>query len=153
MRPVKRQYDMSTMTIWLLVPGELNGNILKLLSRKELIGIKSASKSTKSTIKSEKGKIFNKIGEQLKKIIKEGQFKSVPNKHKFKVQNWVKFGPQDEVGYIVKTTKKHMFVVVMRMYSKLELMLKEQRLWVQSVFVHSLGRSKRKCSIGVVGHP
>ncbi len=53
MRPIEGQYQVSTMVIWSLVPGELNGNILKFLSKKELIGFKLVSKSTKSAIKGE----------------------------------------------------------------------------------------------------
>ncbi len=64
MRPVKGQYlQVSATAIWLLVPGEPNGNILKFLSGKELIGFKLVSKSTKSGIEGEKGLIFNAIGE------------------------------------------------------------------------------------------
>ncbi len=102
---------MSATVNWLPVPGDLNGNILKFLSGKELIGFKSVSKSTKSAVENEKGKIFDKIGNRLNKIIEDHQLRSVPNEHKFKIKNQVKFGPQDEVGYIVKTTKKHVFVV------------------------------------------
>jgi hypothetical protein len=94
------------MAIWSLVPGELNGNILKFLNGKELIGFKSVSKSAKSAIKSGNGKIFNMIGEQLNKIIEYCQLRSVPNKHNFKVKNCVKFGPQDEVGYMSEFNPK-----------------------------------------------
>jgi hypothetical protein len=37
------------------------------------------------------------IGEGLKEIIKEGWFRSVHKEHKFKVKNWVTFGPWDDV--------------------------------------------------------
>ncbi len=111
MRPVEGQYHVSAMVIWSSVPGEQIGNILKFLSGKELIGFKSVSKSTKSAVKCEKGMIFDMIGELLEEIIKKGQFRSVPIKHKFKVKNRVKFSPRDENGHTVKTTKKHVFVV------------------------------------------
>ncbi len=112
MRPVEGQYDVSPTAIWLLVSRVLNGNIWKFLNGEELIGFKSVSKSTKSAIESEEGEIFYTIREQLKeKIIEEGQFRSVPDEHNFKIKNQVKFGPRDEVGYIFKTTKKNMFVV------------------------------------------
>jgi hypothetical protein len=99
-RPDEGQYHVNVAAIWLLVPGELNGNILKLFSGKELIGFKSVSMSAKRAIKSEKGLIFNTIRKQLEEIIKEGQFRSVHDEHKFKVKNQVKCGPRDEVGYM-----------------------------------------------------
>jgi hypothetical protein len=37
-----------------LVPGEINGEILKFLSGKELLGFKAVSKSAKSLIKTER---------------------------------------------------------------------------------------------------
>jgi hypothetical protein len=46
-----------------LVHREVNGNILMFLSAKDLFRFKSVSKSAKSTVKSEKGLIFNAIGE------------------------------------------------------------------------------------------
>jgi hypothetical protein len=79
------QYDVGRTAIWLSVPGELNGDILKFLSKKALIGFKSVSKSTKSAVKIEKGKIYTTIGEQLNEIIENCQLRSVPNEHKFRV--------------------------------------------------------------------
>jgi hypothetical protein len=99
---------MSAVAIWSLVPEELNG---KFLRGKELIGFKSVSKRAKSAVKNVRGKIFDRIGEQLNKIIENHQLMSVPNEHKFKVKYRVKLGPCNEVGYIVKTTKKQMFFV------------------------------------------
>jgi hypothetical protein len=62
MRPFKGQYHMSAMVIWSLVPGELNGNILKFLSVRT-IRFKLVSKRAKSAVKGEKGLIFIMIGE------------------------------------------------------------------------------------------
>jgi hypothetical protein len=93
LRPDNSQYDVSVTGMWLSVPGELNENVLKFLSGKELIRFKSVSKSAKSAYESKRGKIFNRIGEQLDKIIKDRQLRSVPNENKFKVKNWLKFGP------------------------------------------------------------
>ncbi len=39
-RPVKGQFHMNITTIWKLIPGEPNGNVLKFLSAKGLIGFK-----------------------------------------------------------------------------------------------------------------
>jgi hypothetical protein len=41
MRPVKGQYHVNATAIWESLPGELNGNVLKFLSAKELVGFKS----------------------------------------------------------------------------------------------------------------
>jgi hypothetical protein len=62
-RSVEVQYEVRVTAIWSSVHGELNGNILQFLSRKELIGFKSVSKSTKRAVKNKKGKIFDTIGE------------------------------------------------------------------------------------------
>ncbi len=65
---------MNATAIWGLIPRELNGNVLKFLSAKELVGFKSVSKNAKSAVESEKGLLFDAIREQLDKIIEECEF-------------------------------------------------------------------------------
>jgi hypothetical protein len=89
-----------------LIPGELNKNVLKFLSTKELVGFKSVCNNAKSTIKSEKGLLFDAIREQLDKINEECGFESVPNAFKFKVKNCLRLGALGPVGYVVNTTKR-----------------------------------------------
>ncbi len=60
---------MNATAIWELIPGELNGNVLKFLSEKELVGLKSVCKNAKSAVGSEKGLLFDVIRDQLDKII------------------------------------------------------------------------------------
>ncbi len=122
---------------------------MKLLSEKELFGFKSVSKSVKSAIMGEKGM----IGERLKEIIKEGQFRSVPNMHKFKVKNWGKFSPRDEVEYIVKNAKKYVFVVCDGDLFKVGVNIEKAKNLGTNMFVYTSERSKGKCSIGIVEHP
>jgi hypothetical protein len=105
-RPIEGQYQVNLTAIWGSVPGELNKNVLKFLSAKELVGFKSICKNAKSTIKSEKGLLFDAIREQLDKIIEECGFESVPNAFKFKVKNCVRLGALGPVGCVVNTTKK-----------------------------------------------
>jgi hypothetical protein len=88
-RPIKGQYHVNPTAIWGLIPEELNGNVLKFLSTKELVGFKSICKNTKSAVKSEKGLLFDAIREQLNKIIEECGFESVLNAFKFMVKNHV----------------------------------------------------------------
>jgi hypothetical protein len=91
-RPVKGQYHVNATAIWKSIPGELNGNVLKFLSTKELVGLKSVCKIAKSAIKSEKGLLFDAIRECLDKIIEKCGFESVPKAFKFKVKNCVLLG-------------------------------------------------------------
>jgi hypothetical protein len=51
-RPIEGQYHVNVTAIWRLIPGELNGNFLKFLSAKELVGFKSICKNTKNAIES-----------------------------------------------------------------------------------------------------
>jgi hypothetical protein len=53
-RPAKGQYQVNTTAIWESVLGEVNGNILKFLSLKELFRFKEISKSAKTAVESEK---------------------------------------------------------------------------------------------------
>jgi hypothetical protein len=111
-RPVEGQYHVNTTSIWESVPGELNGSVLKFLSAKELVGLKSVCKNAKSAIKCEKGLLFDAIREQLDKIIEECGFESVPNAFKFKVNNCVRLGGAlGPVGYVVNTTKRCMQII------------------------------------------
>jgi hypothetical protein len=64
-RPVEGQYHVNATVIWRLIPGELNRNVLKFLSAKELVRFKSICKNAKSAIDSEKGLLFDAIREQL----------------------------------------------------------------------------------------
>jgi hypothetical protein len=106
-RPIESQYHVNATAIWGLIPRELNRNGLKFLSAKELVRCKSICRNTKSTIKSEKGLLFDAIREQLDKIIEECGFESVPNAFKFKVKNHVRLGGAlGLVGYVVNTTKR-----------------------------------------------
>jgi hypothetical protein len=110
--PIEGQYHMNATAIWGSIPGELNGNVLKFLSANELDGFKSICKKAKSTIKSEKGLLFDAIREQLDKIIEEFGFESVPNAFKFKIQNCVSLGGAlGPVAYVVNTTKRCMQIV------------------------------------------
>ncbi len=112
MWPVKDQYHMNAPAIWELIPGELNENVLKFLSAKELVGFKSVCKNAKSTVKNDKGLLFDAIREQLDKIIEECGFESVPNAFKFKVKNRVHLGGlPGAVGYVVNTTKRCMQII------------------------------------------
>jgi hypothetical protein len=88
-KPIEGQYHVKVTAIWGLIPEELDGNVLKFLSTKELVGFKSICKNTKSAVKSEKGLLFDAIREQLNKIIEECGFESVINAFKFKVKNCV----------------------------------------------------------------
>ncbi len=65
MRPVKGQYHVNATAMWGSIPRKLNGNVLKFLSAKELVGFKSICKNDKSAIKSEKGLLFDAISKQL----------------------------------------------------------------------------------------
>jgi hypothetical protein len=95
-----------------LIPRELNGNVLKFLSAKELFGFKRVCNNAKSAIESEKGLLFDAIREQLDKIIEECGSKSAPNTFKFKVKNCVCLGGTlGPVGYVVNTTKSCMQIV------------------------------------------
>ena len=47
-RPVEGQYHVNATVIWRLIPGELNRNVLKFLSAKELVGFKNIRKNAKS---------------------------------------------------------------------------------------------------------
>jgi hypothetical protein len=58
---------VNATAIWELIPKELNGNVLKFLSAKELVGFKSICKNAKSAVKSEKSLLFDAIREQLDK--------------------------------------------------------------------------------------
>jgi hypothetical protein len=49
--------------IWGSIPRELNKNILKFLSAKDLVRFKSVCKNAKSAVKSEKGLLFDVIRE------------------------------------------------------------------------------------------
>jgi hypothetical protein len=105
-RPAQGQYQVSSTAIWELVTREVNGNILRFLSKKELFRFKAVSKSIKSIVKSEKELVFNAIWEQLGEVIKDQKLRSVPNKHKFKLKNRVKIqGQWGITGYVVRTTK------------------------------------------------
>ena len=73
-RTFEGQYHVNATAIWGSIPRELNRNILKFLSTKELVGFKSICKNTKSAVKSEKGLLFDAIREQLDKIIEECEF-------------------------------------------------------------------------------
>jgi hypothetical protein len=53
--PVKGRYHVNVTAIWELIPKELNGNVLKFLSTRELVVLQSVCKNAKSTIESEKG--------------------------------------------------------------------------------------------------
>jgi hypothetical protein len=111
-RPVKGQYQVNTTAIWGLIPRELNGNVLKFLSAKELVGFKSVCKNAKRAIRSEKGLLFDAIREQLDKIIEECGFESVQNSFKFKVKNCVRLGGAlGPVGNVVNTTKRCVQIV------------------------------------------
>jgi hypothetical protein len=103
-RPIEGQYHVNAAAIWGLIHEELNGNVLKFLSPKELVGLKSVCKNAKSAVKSEKGLLLDAIREQLDKIIEECGFESVPNAFKFKVKNCVRLGALGLVGYVVNTT-------------------------------------------------
>ncbi len=97
---------MNATAIWELISRELNGNVLKFLSAKELVRFKSICKNAKSSIKSENGLLFDAIREQLDKIIEECGFESVPDAFKFKVKNHVCLGGAlGPVDYDVNTTK------------------------------------------------
>jgi hypothetical protein len=63
MRPIEGQYHVNPTAIWGSIPGELNRNVLKFLSAKELVGFKSDCKNAKSTVESEKGLLFDGIRE------------------------------------------------------------------------------------------
>jgi hypothetical protein len=77
-----------------------------------LVRFKSICKNAKNTIESEKGLLFDAIGEQLDKITKECGFESVPNTFKFKVKNCLSLGGAlGPVGYVVNTTKRCMQIV------------------------------------------
>ncbi len=102
---------MNATAIWGLVPGELNGNVLKFLSAKELAGFKSICKNAKSTMESEKVLLFDAIREQLDKMIEKCGFESVPNAFKFKVKNCVHLGALGPVGNVVNTTKRCVQIV------------------------------------------
>jgi hypothetical protein len=109
MRPVKGQYHVKANTIWGLIPGELNRNVLKFLSAKELVGFKSICKNAKSAIESEKGLLFDAIRERLDKINQQCGFESVLNAFKFKVKNCIRLrGALGPVSYVVNTTKRCM---------------------------------------------
>ena len=106
-RPVEGQYHENTTAIWESIPGELNGNILKLLSAKELVRFKIVCKDAKSAVESEKGLLFDAIRVQLDKIIDKHGFESVPNAFNFTVKNRIRLpGFPHVVGYIVNTTKR-----------------------------------------------
>jgi hypothetical protein len=62
-RPIEGQYHVNVTAIWGLIPRELNRNVLKFLSAKELVGFKSVYKNAKSTVESEKGLRFDAIRE------------------------------------------------------------------------------------------
>jgi hypothetical protein len=62
-RPDKGQYQVNATAIWELIPGKLNGNVLKFLSAKELVRLKSVCKNAKSIVKSEKGLLFDAVRE------------------------------------------------------------------------------------------
>ncbi len=78
-RPIKGQYHVNVTAIWKSIPGELNGNVIKFLSTKKLLGFKSVCKNAKSSIESGKGLLFDAIRERLDKIIEECGFECVPN--------------------------------------------------------------------------
>jgi hypothetical protein len=104
-RPVKGQYHVNATSIWEFIPGELNENVLKFLSSKELVGFKRVCKNAKSTAESEKGLLFDAIKEQLDIIIEKCGFESVPIK--FKVKNCGRLGGfPSAVGYVVNSTKR-----------------------------------------------
>jgi hypothetical protein len=112
MRPIKGQYHVNLTTIWGSILGELNGNVLKFLSAKELFRFKSICKNAKSAVKSEKGLLFDAIREQLDKIIEECESESAPNAFKFKVKNRIHLGGiLGPVGYVVNTIKRCMQIV------------------------------------------
>jgi hypothetical protein len=64
-RPIEGQYHVNTTVIWESIPRELNGNVLKFLSARKPVRLKSVCKNAKSIVKSEKGLLFNAIREQL----------------------------------------------------------------------------------------
>jgi hypothetical protein len=111
-RPVKGQYHVNVTAVWESIPRELNRNVLKFLSAKELVGLKSVCMN-KSAAKSEKGLLFDAIREPLDKIIEECGFESFPNTFKLKVKNCVCLGGAlGPVGYAVNTTKRCMQIVL-----------------------------------------
>jgi hypothetical protein len=97
----------TTTAIWESIPGELNGNILKFFSAKELVRFKMVCKNAKSAVESEKGLLFDAIRARLDMIIDKHGLGSVPNAFNFKVKNHIplKAFPR-VVGYIVKTTQR-----------------------------------------------
>ena len=106
-RSVEGQFHVNMTVNWEPIPGELNGNVLKFLSAKELAGFKIVCKNAKSAAESEKGLLFDAIRVRLDKIIDEHGFESVPNTFNFKVKNHMRFlGFPRVVSYIVNITKR-----------------------------------------------
>ena len=89
-RPVEGQYHVNTTSIWELIPRELNGNILKFFSAKEVVRFKMGCKNAKSAVESEKGLLFDAIRMRLDMIIDEHGLESVPNAFNFKVKNCIR---------------------------------------------------------------
>jgi hypothetical protein len=60
-RPVEGQYHVNATAMWGSIPRELNRNVLKFLSTKELVRFKSICKNAKSAVESKKGLLFDAI--------------------------------------------------------------------------------------------
>jgi hypothetical protein len=111
-KPVEGQYHVNATAIWESIPRELNRDVLRFLSAKELGEFKRVCKNAKSNVKSEKGLLFNAVRERLDKIIEECEFESVPNTFKFKVKICIRLGGDlGPVHYFHNTTKRCMQIV------------------------------------------
>ncbi len=104
--------------IWDEFPAKVNDKILKYLTPTELVELKDVLMKSKEFIEENKVLCFNKTLECLDKIIKgitKGCNNNVESEFKFVTKNRVRFegsGGEGGRGYIVRTTKRFVYVVL-----------------------------------------
>ena len=121
--PVKRNCRLSQTRIFvlnaggILIPKELNQNIVQFLTGKDFLRFKMVSKTAEMAVKHFHALLYDAIHEQIGELLVElnidqSRRQDQVNEHKFKAGNHVRiYGGGEVNGYCVRVTPKYVFYV------------------------------------------